>query len=86
MSDLSRPQAQWQDLPSKGSVFLPWSLLYDEDTGVVTLEESLPMRHGGLIQIAEDEDSQTWALSELVNGEVEATVAYSGDGTVLIFA
>jgi hypothetical protein len=65
---------------------LPWSLVYNAGTGVVTLEQSLPMRHGGLVKTAEDEGSQTWTLSEQVNGEVEATVAYSGDGTVLIFA
>ena len=54
-----------------------WSLAYDADTGVVTLVQSKPFDHGGLIRTSVD--PSVWTIVEAVNGELDATVVQLGN-------
>jgi hypothetical protein len=90
MHDYSRPDAQWEDLPSAASALEGWSIEYEDvdTTRYVSLSpEPRSALEPGLIITGEEETSggtiATWSLVEQVNGEVEAQVVEL-DGTVYI--
>jgi hypothetical protein len=83
MSDFTRPNSQWTDLPSPLSALTPWHFEYSEVGGIgyLTLVSGRRRRLGTNLVLSDEVESaegtvQTWTLSEQVNGEVEAQVAY----------
>lgn len=83
MTDFSRPNAQWSDLPSAGSAIEAWHFVRTYLDGVVTLTLSPGQRKrmGSGLTVASVEETEdgsvvTWVITKSVNGEQEATVAY----------
>lgn len=83
MTDFSRPNAQWSDLPGVISALDAWHFEYSEadSIGTLSLASGLRRRMGaGLIVTGEEEVAGgtivTWGITTEVNGEREAQVAY----------
>ena len=83
MTDFSRPNAQWSDLPGAESALTAWHFEYVEVGGIGTLTLASGQRRrlgAGLIVTGEEDVDGgtivTWGITPEVNGEVEAEVAY----------